>query len=129
MNDKITRIMVVDDEASITETFVEYFEARGFTAKGFTSAGLALAAVHDFHPDLILLDIMMPEMNGYEFCSRLKASPDTARIPVVFVSAKQRSEDEMKAASSGGEVFVSKPVPLGELEGIARLMVERSQVS
>ncbi len=129
MNDKITRIMVVDDEAAITETFVDYFEARGFTAKGYTSARTALTAVHDFHPDLILLDIMMPEMNGYEFCSRLKASPDTAHIPVVFVSAKQRSEDELKAAGSGGEVFVSKPVPLGELEGIARLMVERSQVS
>jgi len=129
MNSKFTRIMIVDDESAITETFVEYFQARGFTARGFTSAQAALLAIDDFRPDLVLLDIMMPDMNGYEFCSRLKTRHDTRHIPVVFVSAKQRSEDEMQAARVGGEVFVSKPVPLGELEGIARLMIERSTVA
>lgn len=126
LDSRFKRIMIVDDESAITDTFVEYFEARGFAAIGFTSASAALAAVEKFSPDVILLDIMMPEMNGYEFCSRLKARPDLPKIPVVFVSAKQRCEDELRAAHVGGEVFVSKPVPLNELEGIARLMIERS---
>ncbi|MBJ7313084.1 response regulator [Rugamonas sp. CCM 8940] len=82
-------------------------------------ANSGIAAVHILHTlgavDLILLDVMMPELDGYETCRRLKADPDTAAIPVIFLTAKNRAEDEAQGRALGAVDFLSKPINPGVL--------------
>lgn len=115
------RIMIVDDEAGVISSFVEFLSNCGFDAVGYTVAEEALQVIERETPDLILLDIMMPQVDGYEFCRLMKQNPATTDIPVVFVSGKDREDDAMLSAREGGTLFVSKPVPFDELREVVQL--------
>lgn len=106
---KRPRLLVVDDQPINIQTLYELFKAdhEVFMA---TSGEQALAFCNDTPPDLILLDIMMPGMNGLEVCRRLKADPYTQHIPVIFVTAQSDPGDETRAIEAGGVDFISKPV-------------------
>jgi len=115
------KIMVVDDEEGVISTFVDFLNAAGFEATGYTDAQEALTVLKHFSPDLILLDIMMPRVDGYEFCRLLKQYPGKENLPVVFVSGKDWEDDAMLTAREGGSLFVSKPVPFDELREVINL--------
>jgi DNA-binding response OmpR family regulator len=83
--------------------------------RSFPLGRLALAAADQKPPDLILLDINMPEMNGYEVCERLKSSALLSDIPVIFISALNATEDKVKGFRSGGADYVSKPFQFDEV--------------
>jgi putative two-component system response regulator len=107
--DKVWKVLVVDDQTSNLEVL------RGILTDTYTlsfakDGEQALCAARRHHPDLILLDIMMPGVDGYEVCRRLKADPDLAHIPVIFVTALGESEDEARGFEAGGVDFVTKPV-------------------
>jgi len=103
------RLLIVDDQPSIilylSQIFTDEYEV--FMAK---SGEQALAFCHDTPPDLVLTDVMMPGMSGLELCKKLKQQPDTASIPVIFVSGNQHPEDETACWNAGGVDFVNKPV-------------------
>ncbi len=118
------RILIVDDEEGVITTFVDFLTASGYEATGYTDAQEALQALNSFSPDLVLLDIMMPRVDGYEFCRLMKQTKGNETIPVVFVSGKDWEDDAMLSAKEGGALFISKPVPFNELKEIVELAIQ-----
>ncbi|MCZ8157434.1 MAG: response regulator [Leptospira sp.] len=103
-------ILIIDDTPD-NLTHISTLLKEKFKVKVATNGakGLTIAAT-DPKPNLILLDIMMPEMDGFEVCQKLKGDPNTASIPVVFLSGKSESSDIEKGLSLGAQGFISKPV-------------------
>jgi len=118
------KIIIVDDEEGVISSFVDFLTGVGYSAVGYTDAQEALRASVENLPDLILLDIMMPQIDGYEFCRILRANPTTKEIPIVFVSGKDREDDAMLTTGAGGELFISKPVPFNELKEVVQLALQ-----
>src|SRR3989304_540125 len=87
----------------------------------------ALIKVEKTYPDLILLDIMMPNMNGYAVCKNLKSSPNTMSIPIVMVTALKEKEDRIKAIEAGADDFLSKPVDMYELNARVKSLIRVKQ--
>ena len=108
-------ILIVDDSPANVLLLVRMLTERGYTARTALSGTLALQAVHTELPDLILLDITMPEMTGYEVCERLKADTALKDIPVIFISALNETIDKVKAFHVGGADYVTKPFQLEEV--------------
>ena len=112
-------LLVVDDTLINLQVLTGLLQAHGYRVRGAVNGELALGAVAQQAPDLILLDIKMPKMDGYEVCQALKENPATHDIPVIFISALNDPLDKVKAFESGGVDYVSKP--FDELEVLARV--------
>ena len=97
-----TTIMVVDDRPANLNLLQEMLQAKGYRVLAFPDGKMALRAAAKSQPALILLDINMPEMNGFEVCERLKADKVLKEIPVLFISALSETTDKVKAFSVGG---------------------------
>ncbi|MEM8640356.1 MAG: adenylate/guanylate cyclase domain-containing protein [Cyanobacteria bacterium P01_G01_bin.54] len=108
-------ILVVDDTPTNLRLISQILTNRGYRVRGVTSGSTALKAALVKPPDLILLDINMPEMDGYTVCSRLKAAQQTAKIPVVFLSALNDAADKVKAFEVGGVDYITKPFRFEEV--------------
>jgi phosphoserine phosphatase RsbU/P len=108
-------ILVVDDAAANLQVLAGMLKDRGYKARPVPSGKLALAAARRDPPDLILLDINMPEMNGYEVCECLKSDAQLRDIPVIFISALTEQLDKVKAFAIGGVDYLTKPFQMEEL--------------
>jgi response regulator RpfG family c-di-GMP phosphodiesterase len=109
-------IMVVDDNPANLQLLEYMLLQQGYEVRSFPRGRLALAAAYQEPPDLILLDIKMPEMSGYEVCEQLKSSPRLSGIPVIFISALDAIEDKVKGFQSGGVDYISKPFQFEEVQ-------------
>jgi two-component system sensor histidine kinase/response regulator len=109
-------IMIVDDQPTNLMLLEDMLTQQGHDVRSFPLGRLALAAAMRTPPDLILLDINMPEMNGYEVCEHLKASTQLSNIPVIFLSALNETQDKVKAFESGAVDYVSKPFQFEEVQ-------------
>ena len=118
MKERSPRILVVDDEPKNIRILQILLEAKGYIVIAATHGQEALDQVKEASPDLILLDIMMPRMNGYEVCERIRADEETQFIPIVMVTALTEAKDRIKAIEVGADDFISKP--FDSLEVIAR---------
>lgn len=105
-------ILVVDDVPANLALLTGMLKENGHRVRPVPSGKLALKAVENEPPDLILLDVMMPGMDGYETCRHLKENPETREIPVVFLTAKAEVEDEMKGFELGAVDYITKPISL-----------------
>ncbi|MDZ7831431.1 MAG: response regulator [Desulfobacterales bacterium] len=114
-----TTIMVVDDTPANLKLLDEMLQSRGYRVVQFPRGAMALKAAAQNPPDLILLDILMPEMDGFEVCRRLKSDESLKDIPVLFISALDGPNDKIKAFSAGGLDYVTKPFQ--EEEVLARV--------
>ncbi len=108
-------ILVVDDTAENLRLLSTMLSQRGYTPRCVINGKMALRACNSNPPDLILLDIMMPEMNGYEVCQHLKLEPKTREIPVIFISAKDEIFDKVNAFAVGAVDYISKPFQFEEV--------------
>jgi DNA-binding response OmpR family regulator len=113
------KVLIVDDEPNIV-TALEYLLTKsGYEVAVAENGEEALAAVARAKPDLVLLDVMMPRLNGYEVCRRLRERPEWAGIKIVILSAKGREVDVSKGLSLGADLYVTKPFSNTEL--VARI--------
>ena len=103
-------ILIVDDDQVILQLIEKILSDSGYSVATADNGRNALLALNRAKPDLILLDVMMPEMNGYEVCSRLQENQETAYIPVIFVTALGDEQNKAKAFSAGGADYLVKPV-------------------
>lgn len=102
-------LLVIDDTPANLSLLTQLLSDKGYKVRAAPSGKFALKSVEKNPPDLILLDIMMPEMNGYEVCLELKANPVTQEIPVIFLSALDEALDKVKAFDVGGVDYITKP--------------------
>ena len=109
------RILVVDDTPLNVKLLADLLRVKGFAVTSAASGQEALDRIATERPDLVLLDVMMPEMSGYEVCSRIRANVDTARLPVVMVTSLDAVTERVKGIEAGADDFLSKPVNQPEL--------------
>ena len=112
-------VLVVDDDTTNLLVIDKMLKAQGFVVEQATSGPEALSRVKKHIPDVILLDVMMPEMDGFEVCRRLKSNEETRLIPIIIVTALKEREDKIKGIEAGCDDFISKPID--RLELIARV--------
>ncbi|MEG3839276.1 PAS domain S-box protein [Microcoleus sp. herbarium14] len=115
MDNSAIKVLVVDDQPSNLRFLSELLTAQGYQVYRAICGQLALNAAIAHCPDLILLDIRMPEMNGYEVCLRLKATAETAQIPVIFLSVLDDINDKLQAFRVGGADYIAKPFQVEEV--------------
>ena len=108
-------ILIVDDTPANLRLLSQMLAERGYGVRAVTSGARALASARAVPPDLVLLDIKMPGMNGYEVCEQLKADPLTRNIPVIFISALDEIQDKVQAFAVGGVDYVTKPFQFKEV--------------
>lgn len=109
------RILIVDDNPENLMVVASALSARNFSMMLARSGAEALACLERFSPDAVLLDIVMPEMNGFETCRRLKEKPGYQNVPVIFLTARNEQEDVLEGFKAGGADFISKPFNQEEL--------------
>lgn len=122
--DERQRILVVDDEESITELVSTALRFVGFEVRTAANGRQALADASRFMPHLIVLDVMMPGLDGFEVCRRLRESGDG--VPVIFLTARDDQDDKLRGFTNGGDDYVTKPFSLEELVARIRAVLRRS---
>ena len=103
------KALVVDDEKDIANLVQSHLAEMGFTAITAANGKDALAMIGADKPDLLVLDISMPEMDGLECLRRLRADPDTAALPVILLTAKDDLQDLLEGYAAGSDVYITKP--------------------
>jgi two-component system alkaline phosphatase synthesis response regulator PhoP len=121
-------ILVVDDEADILSMVRYNLEKEGFTVVTARNGRAALGEATR-KPDLIILDVMMPEMDGWEVCRRLKRDPKTAHIPVLFLTAKSSEVDEVVGLEIGADDYIVKPISMRKLVARVHAALRRTKAA
>ncbi|OIP73154.1 MAG: DNA-binding response regulator [Oscillatoriales cyanobacterium CG2_30_40_61] len=114
-NGEQKRLMLVDDDPNLILLVRDYLEFRGYDVVTAENGVIALEILDDELPDLMICDIMMPEMDGYSLVKKIREDPRTVRIPVLFLSAKGQSQDKVKGLNTGADVYIVKPFEPEEL--------------
>lgn len=109
-------ILIVDDTLANLQLLTSILKEEGYKVRPASSGAMALQAIDKKLPDLILLDIKMPEMNGYEVCEKLKSQLHTSDVPIIFISALNDIQDKVKAFDAGGVDYINKPFQVEEVK-------------
>jgi CheY-like chemotaxis protein len=122
----VAKVLVVDDDEVIVRLLELNFELEGHEVVSVLDGQQALDRIGELAPDVVLLDVMMPEVDGYRVCEVLRADPATAALPIVFLSARAQEVDIVRGTEVGGDAYVTKPFePLELVELVERLVAER----
>src|SRR3954451_21008095 len=118
------RVLVVDDEPNIVDVIQMALRYQGFSVDSAGTGRDAIAKVGEFRPHLMLLDIMLPDMEGFEVAKRLGG--DRAKMPIIFLTARDSTDDKVRGLTSGGDDYVTKPFSLEELVARIRTVLRRT---
>jgi CheY-like chemotaxis protein len=124
---EMRRILVADDDPVIVRLLQVNFRLEGYEVDTAAHGEEALTKATGTRPDLILLDVMMPGLDGWEVCRRLKDDPVTSQIPIIFLSARAQEEDRRKGQSLGVVDYVTKPFDPGELVNLIEKVLARTR--
>jgi len=119
-------ITIIEDDESIREMLRYYFHSVGYGVEDFESGEDYFQAVHDVQPDLYILDIMLPGMDGLEILRRLRGAPDTAHIPIIMLTARTAELDRVKGLEQGADDYVVKPFGIMELQARVKAVLRRT---
>ncbi len=122
-----TRVLVVDDESNITDLVATALRYEGFDVEVASTGNDALRAAESFRPDLMVLDIMLPDRDGFQVVQRLRA--DGRHVPIVYLTARDSTEEKVKGLTVGGDDYVTKPFSLEELVARVRAVLRRTGVT
>jgi len=109
------KVLIADDEQNIVISLEFLLKREGFEVLVAADGEAALQMIAEHHPDLVLLDVMMPKRNGYEVCQRMRARPEWRGIKIIMLSAKGRDVEVSKGVSLGADLYVTKPFSNAEL--------------
>src|SRR5437764_1663211 len=122
--ERASRILVVDDERSISDLVATVLRYEGFDVRVAETGRKAITEVRTFSPDLVVLDVMLPDVDGFEVHRRLDA--DGYKVPVLFLTARDATEDKVRGLTMGGDDYVTKPFSLEELIARVQAILRRS---
>lgn len=117
------KVLVVDDEPEITEIVETFLTEYGFQVKVENVSSEAVTVARKFKPDIILLDIMMPGVDGYDVCQQLKGDSEFSSTPIIFLTGKDRDDDMGRSFKSGGDMFIKKPFSCERLLEIINIVL------
>ncbi|MFQ5811786.1 MAG: response regulator transcription factor [Anaerolineae bacterium] len=119
-------ILVVDDDQDVAGTVERTLRRKDHEVVVAYSGAQALQLIQNQHPDLVVLDIMMPRMDGIEVCQHIRALPNVASVPILFLTAKGKIEDKIEGFEAGADDYLTKPFDLRELELRVKALLRRS---
>ena len=126
-------ILVVDDNKITTKLLHRYLDANGYDVTEAYDGQECLERVAEKHPDAIVLDVMMPRLDGYQTATKLKEDPNTANIPIVIVTALNDVQNQLKAIESGADDFLNKPIEekllIAKVKLLSSLKIARDRVA
>ena len=117
--------MVIEDEDNIALALDYLLTRENYAHDRVANGGEALARIRAMRPDLVLLDVMLPEMSGYEICQAMRLDPDLAAIKILMMTARGSAIERKKGLALGADGFISKPFELTELRSEVRRLLER----
>ena len=118
------RVLIVDDEPNIVDVITMALRYQGFETASASTGRDALAAVQSFRPQVMVLDVMLPDMEGFEVAERLGA--ERGHVPIIFLTARDATEDKLRGLTTGGDDYMTKPFSLEELVARIRVILRRS---
>jgi DNA-binding response OmpR family regulator len=123
----MTRILVVEDDPDIAELVARYLDKAGFTAERAASGRDALATIAAKPPDLVVLDLMLPQVDGLEVCRVVRSDPKTASIPIIMLTARAEESERIVGLELGADDYLTKPFSPNELVARVRALLRRAQ--
>ena len=120
-NGEQPRLLVIDDEPEITDIIETYFENIGYDVKTANAGHEGIELAREFRPNVVLLDIMMPETSGYDVCNELKHMKELTGVPVMFLTGRDTREDSGRSFEAGGDMFVKKPFSCERLAELVKI--------
>lgn len=114
-DEKPKRILVVDDERDVTELVAYTLRSKGYEVEAVNDPNRSLTAARTFAPDLVILDVMMPDLSGIQICRLLRSDPNLARMPVMFLTARVEENDRVHGFEVGADDYIGKPFSPKEL--------------
>ena len=127
--DQPMRILIVDDEEEVRASMREYLESNGYAIVEAADGEEALAKAFTEKPDLLLLDLRLPKVDGYQVCQTLKGNPITSVIPIIMVTALNATPQKVKGIEYGADDYIEKPFDLEELLARIKMVMRRLQVA
>ncbi len=121
----MAKILVVDDEADLVRLIGYALQIEGYDIVTATNGQDALRAVQSERPDLVVLDVMLPDLSGVEVCRRLRDQPATAHLPIMMLSARSQVSDKVKALQAGADEYITKPYNPDELLQTIHALITR----
>lgn len=126
MDKKPHKILVVDDEPDVTDLLVYALRAKGYTVEAVNNPNASIGLARTYVPDLVILDVMMPELNGIQICRMLRVDPTLKRVPIIFLTAKAEENDRIQGLESGADDYICKPFSTKELVLRVQSMLRRT---
>jgi DNA-binding response OmpR family regulator len=124
----MARVLVIEDDGDISALIAHYLEKDGYAAETIADGGRALSAARETPPDLIILDLMLPGMNGLEICKALRADNRTAALPIIMLTARGEESERVLGLDVGADDYVVKPFSPQELMARVRALLRRTTV-
>ena len=119
-------VLIIDDEEAICELIDFKLSKEGYRVSWITNPLEAIGKARNFEPDIIILDVMMPELDGFRLCSMLRVDGMLKHVPILFLTAKNEVEDRIKGFNRGGDDYLTKPFDNRELVARIRAILSRS---
>jgi len=121
---RVPRVLIADDEPQAVELLEAYLASSGYELQTAADGEEALAKLQSWKPDLLLLDIMMPKISGFEVCKRIRSSPATRGIAVLMVTALDQQSDIDRAVEAGTDDFITKPINKTQLLSLVQALLQ-----
>jgi two-component system phosphate regulon response regulator PhoB len=123
----MAKILIVDDDKGATDLIEQIMRSRGYEPTSVNESNQAMEVARSTQPNLIILDLMMPEPTGFQLCRMLRADPNFISTPIVIVTALDDSDSRLVAFGAGADDYVTKPIQIEELTEIIRVLLDEAE--
>lgn len=121
-------LLIVEDDPAIALALADYFESERYAVLSSSTGEAALEMLHHYHPHLVIADITLPKMDGYELVRNMRMLPAHRLLPIILLTARGQVEDRVRGYQLGCDVYISKPFDLLELSAVVRNLLDRAQM-